>query len=173
MGGTQVLGERALEVASKFGQIIKLILRNEGGYSNDPRDRGGETKYGISKRNHPEVDIKNLTIDGAMDIYRRLYWTPSKAEKLMPELRYSYFDMVVNAGQGNAVKILQRACNSKLKKADKIAVDGRIGPMTIKASEKLEESRLRAYRLLHYARIVNKNPTQERFWYGWYNRVHE
>ena len=91
----------------------------------------------------------------------------------MPELRYQYFDMVVNAGQGNAVKILQRACNSKLKKADKIAVDGRIGPMTIKASEKLEESRLRAYRLLHYAKIVNKNPTQEKFWYGWYNRVHE
>jgi len=160
-----------LEVAIKFGQIIKHILENEGGYVDDPHDRGGETKYGISKKNHPEVDIKNLTIDGALDIYRRLYWVPSKAEKLMPELRYQYFDMVVNAGQGNAVKILQRACNSKMKKADKIAVDGRIGPMTIKASEKLENSRLKAFRHLYYASIVIKNPTQERFWFGWYNRV--
>lgn len=159
-------------VRTTFGQIMKHILNSEGGYVNDPDDRGGETKFGISKRNHPEVDIKNLTIDGALDIYRRLYWSPSKAEKLMPELRYQYFDFVVNAGQGNAVKVLQKACNGKLPKGDKIAVDGRIGRMTIKASEKLEETRLRAYKCLYYARIVLKNPVQEKFYYGWYKRVH-
>jgi len=155
-----------------FGKIITRVLEHEGGYVNDPDDRGGETKYGISKRNHPEVDIKNLTIDGALDIYRRLYWKPSKAERLMPELRYQYFDMVINAGQGNAVKVLQRACNNKAGKGEKIAVDGRIGPMTIKASEKVEESRLKAFRVLHYASIVKKNPVQEKFFYGWYKRVH-
>ena len=90
----------------------------------------------------------------------------------MPELRYQYFDFVINAGQGNAVKVLQKACNGKLKQSDKIAVDGRIGPMTIKASNKLEESRLKAYKLLYYADIVLNNPTQEKYWYGWYRRVH-
>lgn len=161
-----------MEVASKFGQIIKRVLKNEGGYVDDPHDRGGETKYGISKKAHPEVDIKNLTIDGALDIYRRLYWTPSKAEKLMPELRYQYFDHYIMSGHKNGVQTLQKSINSRLKKADKIAVDGRIGRMTIKASEKLEESRLKAYRVLYYANIVSKNPTQEKFWYGWYRRVH-
>ena len=155
-----------------FGKIINKVLKYEGGYVDDPDDRGGETKYGISKRNHPEVDIKNLTIDGALDIYRRLYWSPSRAEKLLPELRHQYFDMVVNAGQGNAVKILQRACNGRAKKGEKIAVDGRIGRMTIGASEKLEESRLMAYRMLYYANLIKKNPTLEKFYYGWYKRVH-
>ena len=150
---------------------MEKILKSEGGYVNDPDDPGGETKYGIAKRSHPEVDIKNLTIDGALDIYRRLYWTPSKAEKLMPELRECYFDGVVNCGQGRMVKILQKACNSKLKKGEKIAVDGRIGRNTIRASEKLENARLQAFRLLHYASIVKKNPIMEKYYYGWFRRV--
>jgi len=162
-----------MKEATKFSDIIKRVLESEGGYVNDPDDPGGETKYGISKRSHPEVDIKNLTIDGALDIYKRLYWVPSKAEKLIPELRHQYFDMVVNAGQGNAVKILQKACNGKAKKGEKIAVDGRIGNITIGASEKLEVSRLKAYRILYYAEKVQKNPTLEKYFYGWYRRVHK
>ena len=171
MGRTEIIYERTLEV--KFGEVIKHVLKNEGGYVDDPNDRGGETKYGISKRAHPEVDIKNLTIDGALDIYRRLYWNPSKAEKLMPELRYQFFDHCINAGQGNGVKTLQKAINSKLNQSDRIAVDGRIGRMTIGASEKLEESRLKAFRLLYYANIVLKNPMQEKYWFGWYRRVND
>jgi len=154
-----------------FGNIIKVVLEHEGGYSDDKLDRGGETRYGISKRAHPEVDIKNLTIDGALDIYRRLYWIPSKAERLKPDLRLPYFLFVVNAGQGTAVKILQKACNAKLWRDERIVVDGRIGKMTIRASKPLEEDRLRAYIMLYYAKLVIKKPTQERFWYGWYKRV--
>ena len=148
------------------------VFEHEGGYVNDPDDRGGETKFGISKRNHPDVNIKDLTINEAMEIYKNEYWKPSKAEKLKPELRYQYFDMVVNAGQRNAVKILQRACNHKIKKGTKLVVDGRIGPKTLKASEKLKESRFKAFRVLHYASIVIKNPKQEKFFYGWYRRMH-
>jgi lysozyme family protein len=156
-----------------FKEIMDVIIENEGGYVNDPDDRGRETKYGISKRSHPEVDIKNLTIDGALDIYNRLYWVPSKAERLMPELRYQYFDFVVNAGQGNAVKVLQRACNHKNGKGNWIQVDGKIGRMTIKASENLENSRLKAFKCLYYANIVIKNSIQEKYYYGWYNRIHK
>lgn len=150
---------------------MQKVLKHEGGYVNDPDDPGGETKYGIAKRSHPEVDIKNLTIDGALDIYRRLYWTPSKAEKLVPELRLTYFDGVVNMGQGRMVKILQQACNNKNRKGEKISVDGRIGRMTLKASEKLENERLKAFRLLHYTNIIRKNPILEKYYYGWYRRV--
>lgn len=153
-----------------FGEIMNKILKNEGGYVNDADDRGGETKYGIAKRSHPEVDIKNLTVEKALDIYKKKYWKPSRAEKLDPKLRYQYFDFVVNAGQGNAVKVLQKACNGKNKK--KIVVDGRIGPNTIKAAKNLELERFKAYKCLYYANIILKNPVQEKFFYGWYNRIH-
>ena len=59
---------------TSFDEIIEVVLHHEGGYVNDPKDPGGETNYGISKRAYPDVDIKNLTEDGAKDIYRRDYW---------------------------------------------------------------------------------------------------
>ena len=157
----------------KFYQVIGKILKLEGGAKvvNDKDDRGGETKFGISKRSHPEYDIKNLTEDTARDIYRELYWMPCKAEKLQESLRAEYFDMVVNAGQPNAVKTLQRAINSS-PRCSKISVDGRIGPITIKEAQKLEIERFRAYRTLYYAKLVIAKPIQERFWFGWYKRTH-
>ena len=78
---------------------------------------------------------------------------------------------MVNAGQGNGVKVLQRACNGKNSKDEQIKVDGRIGRMTIAASQKLERDRLVSYIVLHYAKIVYGNSSQERFWYGWYRRA--
>jgi|TARA_R100001530_G_scaffold94842_1_gene65865 lysozyme family protein len=157
----------------KFYQVIGKIIKLEGGAKvvNDKDDRGGETKFGISKRSHPEYDIKNITEDTARDIYKEMYWKPCKAEKLPESLRAEYFDMVVTSGQGNAIKTLQRACNSS-PRCDNLAVDGRIGPMTIKESQKLKIERFRAYRTLYYAQLVTAKPTQEKFWVGWYNRTH-
>jgi len=154
-----------------FGQIITEVLRHEGGYVDDDLDKGGMTAYGISKRAHPDVDIKELTVEDAITIYREQYWTPSRSERLPEELREVYFTFLVNAGQTNAVKVLQRACNGKNGKGEQIAVDGRIGRMTIRASQKLEVDRLRSYLMLYYAKLVYRNSTQERFWYGWYRRV--
>lgn len=154
----------------KFYQVIGKVLQLEGGYVHDPDDRGGETKFGISKKNHPEYDIRNITEDVARNIYLEHYWKPSKAEKLPEHLRAEYFDMVVTSGQGNAVKTLQRACNHR--SCEKIAIDGRIGTQTISAAQTLDIERFRAFRALFYAGIVHKNPVQEKFWFGWYNRVH-
>lgn len=130
---------------------------------------GGETRFGISKRSYPDVDIKNLTLDKAIEIYRKDYWVPSKAERLPEDIREDYFDAVVNHGQGNAVKILQRAVNST--GSPKLAVDGRIGRNTIRESKRLTKSRFQAFRTLFYASIVCKNTTQEKFWYGWWKRA--
>ena len=55
-----------------FNEIIEKVLEHEGGYVNDPTDLGGETKYGITKRFYPNVDIKNLTIEQAKEIYKKL-----------------------------------------------------------------------------------------------------
>ena len=116
----------------KFSEAIAIVLKHEGGYVNDPDDPGGETNYGISNRSYPKYDIKNLTEEDAKDIYKQHYWDVSKVEKLKDELRLDYFDMCVNMGQRTAVKCLQKATNNAPGKM--IAVDGRIGPNTIRES---------------------------------------
>lgn len=151
-----------------FSEAIVTILKHEGGYVNDKVDPGGETKYGISKKSFPQYDIKNLSIEDAKDIYRRHFWDTSKSEKIKAELRLDYFDMCVNMGQGNAVKILQKTVNNS--PGEKISVDGRIGPMTIEASNRVSVKRLRSFRVLYYAKLIMKKPTLEKYWYGWFKR---
>ena len=156
----------------EFDDIIEITLEHEGGYVNDPNDLGGETNFGIAKRFYPDVDIENLTKDEAKDIYRRDYWDKNKVDDMPEQLRHIYFDMCVNQGKGTAVKVLQRACNSK--KAD-LKVDGGLGPMTLAAIQKYNPSlpRVRCYRLKHYYDLVNRKPEQEKFLFGWYRRTME
>jgi len=152
-----------------FEEIIDRVLESEGGYVNDPDDPGGETKYGISKRAYPKVDIKDLTIKDAKQIYYEDYWTPSKADQLSDQLKEIYFDMVVNFGKRGAARVLQRACNGKNKY--KIKVDGMVGAATISASKNVEPERLRSYRVLKFAEIVIKKPSREKYWFGWFRRA--
>jgi lysozyme family protein len=152
-----------------FYREIKKVVEREGGYVNDPDDPGGETKYGISKKAYPKVDIKHLTLDDAVEIYKNDYWLPAKVEQLPEGLQGQYFDMVVNQGKVKSARILQRACNGKNK--NKIAVDGQVGPKTIKATAKLEPERLMAYRLMEYARLALTRPELEKYYYGWVKRA--
>ena len=154
-----------------FEKAIKEVLKHEGGYVHDPHDRGGETNFGISKRSHPEVDIKNLTMDGAKEIYKKDYWIKPKVESLPERIRYIYFDMCVNMGMRRAVKTLQNAANNK--NSNKIDVDGMFGPATIKAMSNIEADRVRSYRILYYGDLINKKPNLEKYWYGWYRRASE
>ena len=153
-----------------FDEIIEVVLHHEGGYVNDPKDPGGETNFGIAKRSHPDVDIKNLTKDGAKEIYKEHYWDKNKVESLSEELRHIYFDMCVNQGRGRAVKILQKAANAK--GAD-LVVDGGMGPKTIAAMEGVELQRVRAYRVKYYADLVTRKPDLEKFYFGWFRRALE
>ena len=152
----------------EFDDIIEKVLEHEGGYVDDPTDAGGETKYGISKRAYPDEDIKELTVERAKELYKRDYWDRFRTGNLPDRLRHIYVDMCINMGGGRAIKILQEACNSK--NAEKIDVDGGIGPATIKAASNVEPFRLRAYRVMFYAELVMKKPEQERFWVGWFKR---
>ena len=145
-----------------FTEIIKKVLENEGGYVDDPDDPGGETNFGISKRSYPDLDIKNLTKEKAIAIYEEDYWIPSKAQIFSQDLRYHYFDMVVNAGQKSAVKVLQRACGA--------VVDGRIGPETVVKAKLIDEERLKAFRVLYYANLVLNKPELYKYWFGWFRR---
>ena len=152
-----------------FNEIIDQVLEHEGGYVNDPEDLGGETKYGITKRWYPKIDIKNLSLEDAINIYYNDYWKPSKAEYLPEEIRATYFDMCVNMGQKQAVKTLQETINSI--ELTRIAEDGIIGPQTIQHSHKVSKRRLQSFRCLFYGKIVIDKPKQKKFYYGWFKRA--
>jgi lysozyme family protein len=113
-------------MSSAFDACFEILIGHEGGYSNDSRDPGGETRYGICKRVFPALDIKTLTLDAARDIYRERYWQPICGDKLPAGLALLLFDAAVNCGVDTAIIWLQRAC--------KVSVDGQLGPKTIAAA---------------------------------------
>lgn len=94
--------------SENFNKIISLILELEGGYVFDKNDPGGETKYGISKKSYPELDIKNLTIDEAKTIYFNDFWLKIRADEFNGPLKYLIFDSAINQGRSGAIKILQK-----------------------------------------------------------------
>lgn len=152
-----------------FKEIIKVVLKHEGGYVNDPDDPGGETKYGISKKAYPDLNIADLTEDQAKEIYYHDYWEKGRIETLPFPLQKIFFDMTVNFGRKGAVKVLQEAANSINKK--KIEVDGGYGAATANAILNLEPERVRAYRALRFAKLAISNPTLGKYWYGWFKRA--
>ncbi len=153
-----------------FNEIIEKVLEHEGGYVNDPKDLGGETKYGITKRFYPNLNIKELTIEQAKEIYRKDYWDKNKVESLPQNLWHIYFDMCVNMGKRTAVKVLQRAA---VNKGRDIEVDGGLGPMTIGALKGVELDRVRAFRVKYYVDLITAKPEQEKFYLGWFRRATE
>lgn len=85
-----------------FDSCIEIILKHEGGYTNNLLDPGGETKFGISKRSYPDTDIKALTYLQAKEIYRKDFWEKLGIHNLPESHRLMYFDCAVNQGPGRA-----------------------------------------------------------------------
>jgi lysozyme family protein len=149
-----------------FDKAIKVILRHEGGYVNDPDDPGGETKFGISKRAFPDVDIKNLTEDQAKKIYFDRYWEPLNLHLLQnEELKLNVFDHGVNAGRGRAVRMLQEILECKK--------DGVLGPVTARAANSDTEivDKYKQSRIKYYRGVATSRPQLKKFLRGWLNRV--
>lgn len=146
-----------------FETAVAFVIEDEGGYVNHPQDPGGETKYGISKRSYPGLDIKNLTVSEAQKIYRDDFWMETGIDRLPEHLRYMMFDMSVNHGPHKATRILQRAL--------KLPDDGIIGPATINASNRLKLIDLAKERSKYFIDIVESKPSQIAFLEGWINRV--
>lgn len=146
-----------------FDLAFDRLMGHEGGYVNDPRDPGGETNWGISKRSYPTVDVKNLTRDGARAIYRRDFWDRINGDRLHDGVAFQIFDFAVNSGIETAVRALQRALD--------VADDGHWGPRSQAAADAMGESdtimRLNAERLEFMARLS----TWQTFGRGWARRV--
>lgn len=148
------------------GWMADRLLAHEGGYVNDPRDPGGETKFGISKRAYPQLDIKNLTREQAIAIYDRDYYSAFRLNELPEAVAYCVLDFGVNAGPGRAVKALQRVLG--------LTTDGKLGPKTIAAVRAAtgQAELIRKYQVARAQYYVSlNNPTEERFEAGWLART--
>lgn len=146
-----------------FDEAFRIVVGHEGGYVDDPKDPGGRTKYGISQRAHPGVDIAALTLEGAKRIYRESYWDRAHCHIMDPGLALIVFDAAVNNGVGQAARWLQAALG--------VTVDGVIGPATRAAfaSANAEEvlTELHASRIYMMAGLS----TWKNFGRGWSRRL--
>ena len=84
-----------------FDVAFDRLIGAEGGYVNHPEDPGGETKFGISKRAYPDVNIASLTREDAREIYRRDYWGRARCDEYHPAIGFQLFDAAVNSGSGD------------------------------------------------------------------------
>jgi len=89
-----------------FDKCLAFVLEREGNYSFDKSDPGGETHFGISKKSFPQLDIKNLTLQQASDIYKISYWDAIHCDDLKWPLDACAFDCCVNQGWGVASSFL-------------------------------------------------------------------
>lgn len=151
-------------MSALFEKALAFVLEKEGGptITDDPRDPGGLTRWGISKRAYPDLDIRNLTRDQAAAIYRRDYWDRAGCGNMPAGVAFFHFDTTVNQGVGTAAKFLQLAAG--------VDADGKIGPKTLAAVQRARPADLlveyAARRADHYGRL----PHFPTYGLGWMRR---
>lgn len=159
----------------KAQRAIEYVIHKEGGYVNHPNDPGGETKFGISKRSYPHLDIKNLIKEEAFGIYYNDWWDP-QYEMMSQKISTRILDMSVNSGKRTAHKLLQDAL--VLLTGCLIKADGIIGPATMACyrKAKYDESRLlkefQTLRANYYLRLVKNDSKFKPFLKGWLRRAY-
>lgn len=196
--------------SNRYARAFDELIDVEGeGYVNDPADRGGATKYGWSLRtlvieglidldddgradfdldgdgDIDAADVRKLTRRDAKFLYHRCFWKRLDADNLPRPVGEMLFDQAVNAGIGNARRLLQRAINRCLERAasapPQLKVDGAIGPATLQAMNWVLRwgalgmpALTNAFRVevrLRYRAIAERNPSQRKFLKGWLARA--
>lgn len=144
-------------------KTIALIIDLEGGYNNRKTDRGGETKFGISKKAFPNEDIPNLTLERAKTLYKENYWDAVKGDLLPVGLSLIVMDAAVNHGVFKATTLLQRCLHLK--------EDGMMGPATIQAVLKMPIQSLIVDYATQRHEAYAKNPQWPEYGKGWSHRL--
>jgi lysozyme family protein len=156
-----------------FEQCLALVLKHEGGYVDHPKDPGGATNLGCTKKVWEEWvghevtkdDIKALKIADVAPLYKARYWDKCRCDDLPFGVDFSVFDLAINSGPARASKYLQTACGAN--------ADGVIGPATLSLVnsqdplsllQKINDNRLQ---------FLQSLPTWETFGKGWGRRVAE
>lgn len=148
-----------------FNKTIDFLFRPdiEGGYSNDPQDPGGETNFGIAKRYHPDVDIRNLTKEAAKAIYFKEYWEKYHCALLSETFAPIFMDSLVNPGPGFATKSLQTLCG--------LTPDGIIGAKTKACMKSFPEDNISMFLTMRALYYISR-PGFQRYGKGWLKRTY-
>jgi lysozyme family protein len=163
-----------------FPRAFAFVLKAEGGYTNNPADRGGPTNKGILQREYdryrhkkelPPADVRGILPAEVEDIYLHDYWLAGRCDRMPWPVSLAHFDACVNTGVTQAAKFLQRTVGTR--------DDGLIGPLTLGAlSAALEcespgalATRLARQRTGFYRKLARRDPEQRVFLRGWLNRV--
>ena len=147
-----------------FPDCIAHVLAAEGGLVNDPKDPGGVTKFGISQRSYPALDIRALSLDDAKAIYQRDYWDKIQGEALPAGLDLLVLDHAVNAGPARAVRLLQHLVG--------VPEDGVMGPVTLAGVAIADRDDLIARYTELRLDFYRDLPNWRHFGAGWSRRVH-
>lgn len=161
-----------------FSDVLPVTLRYEGGFVDDPADRGGRTNQGITTRTYaawrarrglPPQDVSRLTPTERDAIYREGYWAPIGGDRLPRPLDLVLFDSAVIAGPGRAIEWLQRALG--------VTPDRHLGPETYRALAAADPTQVAArvlnVRAAHHRAVADQSPSQARFLRGWLHRVED
>jgi lysozyme family protein len=156
-----------------FSEALKAVLKHEGGFVNHPKDPGGMTNLGVTKKvwegwvGHPvdEKAMRALTPEIVGPMYKKKYWDAVKADELPDGLDYLMFDFAINAGPGRAIKTMQKAIGT--------TPDGAIGPKTIMALKATNQGELVLKFSKEKEEFYRCLPTFETFGKGWLRRVAE
>jgi len=152
---------------------FQMVLKHEGGYVNNPKDPGGMTNLGVTKkvweefvgREVDESEMRALTPDVVKPLYKKNYWDKIKGDQLPSGVDYAAYDLAVNSGTGRAVKYLQQIAG--------VHADGVIGPQSMEAI--LACDPVQTVDAICDMRLdfLQKLPTWSTFGKGWGRRVEE
>jgi lysozyme family protein len=174
-------------------KIIEETIQREGGYSDNPNDKGGKTRFGVTEvvaRAHGYTgEMRLFPIERAREIYAETYWTGPGFHRvlpLMPRLAEELFDTGVNMGTGRAAGFLQRALNAlnrQGKDYPDIAVDNQVGPRSAGSLFSFQQRRgkdaetvllrlVEGFQATRYVELCEARQPNEEFLFGWvFNRV--
>ena len=167
-------------MAATFDRCLGVVFDAEGGYSNDPEDRGGRTNSGITEGFLESIGYgktpEEITQEEAKALYQNYFWAPVRGDDLPAPVALIIFDMAVNSGVKTAVRRLQYVLNNYRA----MDVDGTMGPKTLAAAQSAYNlysniflGELLNSRREYYADLIRKNPSQGVFSRGWNNRLNK
>lgn len=166
-----------------FNDAVAFTLESEGKLSNNPNDKGGLTKYGITQAiwtrylntpkqpgagntGHLPSSVADIAVSDALAVYHLFFFNAA----LPRELQGVYFDFAVNSGWGAAAKKLQEVLG--------VTVDGDLGPKTMEKMATMQAPQLRKLRndyvtarLVYDMDVAQHNPQDLAFIEGWVRRV--
>lgn len=154
-----------------FEKCFAFILKSEGGYVNDPKDPGGMTNLGVTKRaweayvGHEvdELAMRSLTPEIVMPFYKSRYWDINKGDDLPSGVDYAVFDLAINSGPSKAAKTLQTCLD--------VTADGKIGPATLLAIQQIDPIDLCIKICDNRLAYLQSLPGWKNYGHGWGSRV--